>query len=150
MSEAQPHEPSAAKEPHPGGPPDTGQPHEEVRARRVEIVDAAGRVRVVLGEVDRPAHQAPSFGLVLFDEHGRRRVWAAVEETGPVLVFDHGGNIGIEVGIHDATPDSLHTGAYIMLNDGDGRPVLGWQVEADGSLTSLTDDDPTPEHPVDE
>lgn len=105
-----------------------------VRARRVEVVDDEGRLRAVLGEVARPAQQAPSFGLVLYDEHGRARLWAAVEDTGPVLVLDQDGNVGVEVGVHDPNDDTDHVGAYIVLNDADGTPAAGWRVEADGTV----------------
>lgn len=111
-----------------------------VRASRVEIVDADGQVRAVLGEVSRPDYLASSFGLALFDADGRRRLRMAVEATGPVVVFDQAGNIGVEVGVHDPTPDALHVGAYLVMGDAGGTAVAGWRVEDDGSVTPYTGD----------
>lgn len=111
-----------------------------VRANRVEIVDADGQVRAVLGEVSRPAYLASSFGLALFGADRRRRLRVAVEATGPVVVFDHAGNIGVELGVHDPSLDALHVGAYLVVGDADGTDVAGWRVEDDGSVTPYSGD----------
>jgi hypothetical protein len=50
-----------------------------VRADRVEVVDAEGRVRVVLGMlVDNV------FGMALLDALGRERAWLLVDDAGGV------------------------------------------------------------------
>lgn len=106
-----------------------------VRVGRIEVVDADGKLRAVLGEVSRPTYDASSFGLALFDAEGRRRLRLAVDDAGPVLVLDQGGNIGVELGVHDPELDAIHTGAYLLVADADGTEVAGWRVEADGSVT---------------
>ena len=98
--------------------------------RRLELVDARGRTRIVLGDLGPGA----GTGIALLDDDGRRRLIASLDEGGPVLVFDQGGNIRLEVGVHDAVPDAVHVGPYAMLNDGDGRPALAVFVGANGSL----------------
>ncbi len=110
-------------------------PPASVQARRFELVDDDGRVLAVLGLLDGRPGRAPA-GLALFDEHGRARVWMALGDDGPALVFDQGGNDVVHLGVSDPGPDALHVGAHLHLSDRHGRPVLGWRVEADGSLTA--------------
>ena len=105
-----------------------------VRATRVEVVDPGGRIRAVLGPLDTPNPAAPVFGLALLDEGGRPRVWLSLDATGPAAVFDLAGNNIITLGVNDPTPDALHVGGYLHVTDLDGTPVLGWQVEEDGSV----------------
>lgn len=105
-----------------------------VRATRVEVVDEGGRIRAVLGPLDTPNPAAPVFGLALLDGDGRPRVWLSLDATGPAVVFDLAGNNIITLGVNDATPDALHVGGYLHVTDLDGTPVLGWQVEEDGSV----------------
>ena len=105
-----------------------------VRANRVELVDQDGAVRAVLGQLDSPDPGAPVFGLALLDEAGRQRVWLSLDGSGPVLVFDLAGNNVITLGVNDPTADALHVGGYLHVADLDGTPVLGWQVEEDGSV----------------
>ncbi|HEV7887620.1 MAG TPA: hypothetical protein VGO92_08680 [Acidimicrobiales bacterium] len=104
-----------------------------VRATRVEVVDEAGHVRAVLGPLDTPDPASPVFGLTLLDEAGRPRVWLTLDGTGPSMVFDLAGNNIISLGVNDPTADALHVGGYLHVTDLDGTPVLGWQVEEDGS-----------------
>lgn len=105
-----------------------------VRTTRVELVDQGGAVRAVLGQLDSPDPDAPVFGLALLDEAGRQRVWLSVDGSGPTLVFDLAGNNVITLGVNDPTADALHVGGYLHVADLDGTPVLGWQVEEDGSV----------------
>jgi hypothetical protein len=107
---------------------------EVVRATRVEIVDHDGRVRAVLGPLESPDPTTDVFGLALVDEVGRQRVWVSLDGAGPALVFDLAGNNAITFGVNDPTADALHVGAYLHVSDLDGTPVLGWQVEEDGSV----------------
>lgn len=104
-----------------------------VRATRVEVVDPGGRVRAVLGSLDTPNPAMPVFGLALVDEGGRPRVWLSLDDNGPAAVFDLAGNNIITLGVNDPTPDALHVGGYLHVTDLDGTPVLGWQVDEDGS-----------------
>jgi hypothetical protein len=105
-----------------------------VRATRVELVDGHGQVRAVLGSLDTPDPASPVFGLALVDGAGRPRVWVALDATGPALVFDLAGNNIISLGVNDPTADALHVGGYLHVTDLDGTPVLGWQVEEDGTV----------------
>jgi hypothetical protein len=105
-----------------------------VRTTRIEVVDTDGKVRAILGPLDTPDQTSPVFGLALLDPAGRPRVWLAVDDTGPALVFDHAGNNIITLGVNDSTADALHVGGYLHVTDLDGTPVLGWQVEEDGSV----------------
>lgn len=107
---------------------------EVVRARRVELVDSAGKVRAVLGSLDTPDPDTAVFGLALLDESGKTRAWLSLDDRGPAAVFDLAGNNIITVGVNDPTPDALHVGAYLHVADLDGTPVYGWQVGEDGSV----------------
>ena len=112
-------------------------PAEVVRARRIELVDSHGRVRAVVGEL--PGGAPPgSFGLCVFDAEAEARVWLALEPSGPLLVFDQDGNIALQLGVNDAEPDGLHTGAHLFLASADGEPRVGWRIE--GSSVRHTGD----------
>lgn len=108
-----------------------------VRASRFEVVDDEGRVRAVLGRLDTIPGRPPDIGLTLLDAEGRRRLWVAIEPTGPVVVLDQGGNAAVELGVHDAVEDGSHVGAYIVVADRDGRPAAGWRVADDGTVTDF-------------
>lgn len=108
-----------------------------VRASRFEVVDGEGRVRAVLGMLDTVPGRDPDVGLVLLDQQGRRRLWVAIEPTGPVVVVDQDGNIAVELGVHDVIDEAGHVGAYLVVADRDGRAVAGWRVEDDGTVTDL-------------
>ena len=106
-----------------------------VRAERFELVGQEGRILAVLGALDTPDPTGhPPVGLALFDAGGRQRVWLTLDDSGPALIFDLGGNNAITFGVNDPAADALHVGAYLHVADVDGTPVLGWQVEEDGSV----------------
>lgn len=88
-----------------------------LRARRLELVDTTGAVRVVAGELATGGH-----GVAVLDLAGHARVWVALEPTGPAIVVSQNGNIVAEAGAHDATDDALQVGAYAYLADPDGVP----------------------------
>lgn len=108
-----------------------------MRASRFEVVDGEGRVRAVLGLLDTVPGGDPDVGLVLLDQQGRRRLWVAIEPTGPVVVVDQDGNIAFELGVHDPDDEGGHVGAYLVVADRDGRPAAGWRVDDDGTVTDL-------------
>jgi hypothetical protein len=108
---------------------------EVLQTRRIEVVDEQNRVRLVLGLLRRSEGAEGAFGLSILDTTGRVRVWLALEETGPTLVFDESGNAVLQLGVDDPSPDSLRTGSFLHLGDAAGRPVLSWQVDSDGTLT---------------
>lgn len=111
-------------------------PVEVVRARRFELVDADGAVRAVLGDLG--AGRGEVFGLALLGAQGWARVRIELGPLGPTVALDQDGNDVIALGVHDAVADALRPGAHLQLSDRHGRPVLGWQVEADGSMTVRT------------
>jgi hypothetical protein len=83
-----------------------------VRGRRLELVDEQGRIRVTAG-----ALRTGGYGIALLDVGGHPRAWLALEPTGPVVVLTRAGEIEVEVGVHDPTPDALHVGGYLHLTD---------------------------------
>lgn len=105
------------------------------QTERVEVVDAEGRVRLVLGDVGNPERPGEVFGVAIVDPAGRQRAWLALDESGAALVFDRTGNASVELGVHDGTGQATVSGAYLQLSDVDGRPVMGWRVDDDGSVT---------------
>ena len=106
-----------------------------LRAERVEVVDGDGRIRLVLGDIGNPQRPGEVFGVALVDAEGRQRVWLALDDSGAALAFDHTGNNVVELGVDDGTGEATVSGAYLYLSDIDGRPVLGWRVDDDGSVT---------------
>ena len=73
-----------AGEPGAAGP--AAQLTEEIRVKRLVLVDEAGKVRAALGVDDAGP------GLFLFDEAGKQRADLAVIDAGPgLLLFDDGG-----------------------------------------------------------
>lgn len=91
---------------------------EVVRGRAVEIVDAAGRIRITLDAVN----SKPS--LWLYDDAGHRRLGLAVGAFGTpeIMLADAQGatRIGLSVGLEHA--------AEIRLTDMSGRPRIGLWV----------------------
>lgn len=116
-------------------PPDDEQ---VLRTRRLEIVDAQGRVRAVVGDLAPASADSPDFGLALLDGQGARRAWLSLGPQGPVVGLDHNGNTVAEMGVTDAGGDALGTGAYLVLSDAAGALAIGWWVEEDGSVTIRT------------
>lgn len=109
-----------------------------VRGRRLEIIDAEGRVRAVVGDLAPVEADAPDFGLALLDAQGARRAWVSLGPHGPAVGLDHSGNSVAEMGVTDAGGDALGTGAYLVLSDATGGLAIGWWVEEDGSVTIRT------------
>lgn len=106
-----------------------------VRARRVELVDAEGRLRGVLGEVQPArAHAAPVVGAEFYLPDGEPRVSIGMQEGRAWVTIEMGGNIRIHAGVNDATTEAVDETAYLYLNDADGAPLLGWRVTDDGHL----------------
>lgn len=116
------------------------RPNDEpvVRTQRLEIVDAEGRVRVVVGDLAPEEANSPDFGLALLDDQGAHRAWLSLGPDGPVVGLDHAGNTVAELGVIDSGGDALGTGAYLVLSDPTGALAIGWWVEDDGSVTIRT------------
>lgn len=107
-----------------------------VSTDRVEVVDAGGRVRLVLGDIGHPERPGEVFGVALLDHTGRQRAWLALDDNGPAFGLDRHGNAVVELGVDDGTGDVVRRGAYFHLADADGRPVVGWQVDDDGTVVT--------------
>ncbi|HUP68625.1 MAG TPA: hypothetical protein VM142_02300 [Acidimicrobiales bacterium] len=118
----------------PNPPPD----EQVVRTQRLEIVDAEGRLRAVVGDLAPAQSDSPDFGIALLDEHGARRAWLSLGPHGPMVGLDHSGNTVAEMGVTDPGGDALGTGAYLVLSDNTGGLAIGWWVEEDGSVTIRT------------
>ena len=100
----------------------------EVRARRLVLVDAAGRERAVL----RMVEDAP--GLVLRDAAGKTRAVLDVDEDGPGLaLFDAAGKGCAGLGVHKDGP-------VLRLFDVDGKTRAGLGVHKSGSGLYLYDE----------
>jgi hypothetical protein len=107
-----------------------------ISVERVEIVDDGGRVRLVLGDIGNPDHPGEVFGIALLDDAGRQRAWLALDDSGVALALDRNGNAVVELGVDDGTGEVVRSGAYLHLSDGDGRPMVGWQVDDDGTVVT--------------
>ncbi len=105
-----------------------------LQAERVEVVDAEGRVRLVLGDIGHPDRPGEVFGVAVVDPGGRQRAWLALDDSGAALVFDRTGNAAVELGVQDGTGESTVSGGYLQLSDVDGTPVIGWRVDDDGGV----------------
>lgn len=103
---------------------------EILRCSRLEVLDATGRPRIVLGDLAPTA----GFGIAVLDEQSGRRIVASLDDGGPVIAFDLDGTIVLEVGVHDATDDATHVGPYALVNDATGRTVLGVRVDERGEV----------------
>ncbi|MHB8467988.1 MAG: hypothetical protein ACYDH6_19870 [Acidimicrobiales bacterium] len=115
----------------PGMPP----PSQTIRAERIEIVDQAGHVRLIVGDLGLPSTPGAPYGVAVLDDRGRQRLWIGLHDTGPALVVEREGNMAVQLGVDDDTPDAMHVGAYLHLANEHGDPAATWRVESDGSVT---------------
>ncbi|HEX7167498.1 MAG TPA: hypothetical protein VF230_11015 [Acidimicrobiales bacterium] len=76
-----------------------------VRTRRIEVVDAEGRVRVVVGNV---GVTDDIFGLVVRNGYGRDRVWMLAQERVAEVGLDHGGNTVAALSVSDEGDPALY------------------------------------------
>lgn len=97
-----------------------GRRRSTVRAARVEIVDEAGRVRVVLGQLPGGA-----VGLTILDGDGTTCIYAALDPSGPAIALGNGGTVRAEVGVHQGDGEVWVDGPYAFLADPDGVPIEG-------------------------
>ena len=114
--------------------PDESGHEPPLRVRRLEVVDEQGRPRAVIGEVGSDGMGHPTYGIELVDRLGHSRVSLAVDSTGPVLMFDQGGNNAIYLGVHDEETAAVTPGAYLSLCDSNGDLAIGCRVHLDGSV----------------
>lgn len=105
-----------------------------VRTRRVELTDAEGRVRGVLGELEPNGGGERPVGLSLYTPEGERRVSVLVGREGAWALFEQGGNAVAQLGLYERTSNAFDTRVFLHLSDVDGTPVIRWRVADDGSL----------------
>lgn len=114
--------------------PDDQPDHDVVRTRRLEVLDARGTPRIVVGDLAGSPGSGEVFGLAVLDRSGRHRAWLSLDGNGVNLCFDRNGNAVLELGVHDDEGEAVEGGAYVQLSDVDGRPALGWSVDDDGAV----------------
>lgn len=105
-----------------------------VQARRVELVDADGAIRGVLGELPTPDPRGEVFGLSLLTESGSPRVTLGVDADGGWVVLELEGNILVQLGVNEVDSDAVDARAVVHISDADGTPLIRWRVTDDGSL----------------
>jgi hypothetical protein len=93
---------------------------EVVRARRIELVDAEGRTRLLLGDLGQWPGGGEMVGLSMRDEHGHERLLLGLDALGPSLAFVEEGNVVLHLAVDDAAPGG---GASLSMADSRGRPV---------------------------
>lgn len=104
-----------------------------VRARRIELIGVDGQVRAVIKEEsDAQDDSCPSVTVGLLDRDGRERLGLALTGAGATISFARAGNDRLVLGVDDP-PEASVPGAYLVLCDARGVPVLGWRVDDDGS-----------------
>lgn len=110
-----------------------------VRARRYELVDDDGRLRAVIGRLDRATEQAyPTYGLALVGDDGATyRAEFAMDPSGVSLSIELDGNELVALGVSDPGADANRVGAHLRLSDLDGTGVLHWEVLEDGRVVSV-------------
>jgi hypothetical protein len=108
--------------------------YDALRAERFEVHDSAGHLRAVFGQLDNKPGSGDIFGVSLRSPDGSERVALTLDDTGPALVFLTDGNIAVQIGVNDAVLPHDHVGAYVVVADGAGTPLLRLWVAGDGSL----------------
>ncbi|HEX7167547.1 MAG TPA: hypothetical protein VF230_11260 [Acidimicrobiales bacterium] len=79
---------------------------EVVRARRVEVMDREGRVRVVIGDVS--VNDEELFGVVVRNALGRDRAWMLAQEVVAEIGLDHAGDTIAALTVSDDGAGSLY------------------------------------------
>lgn len=106
------------------------------RVERVEVVDATGTVRAVLGVLGVTHEDGEIHGLQLRDAMGAIRLELAVHDVaGPRLTFISEGNEVLIIGTADARGDIAMPGPFVSLVHDDVDRSLLWRLDARG-LTS--------------
>lgn|GEM_PF-6356826 len=83
---------------------------EVLRARRIELVDDKGFVRMVLAGEDHNGDAAQAPTIELLDDEGVR-AWLSIGDGGPELAFTAGGNVVLDLGHLDDSANG--PGPYI-------------------------------------
>lgn len=80
-----------------------------LRTRRVEVVDEAGRVRVVIGKLG-PTPDGAVYGLAVLNEHGRHHIWVVSDGLWAEVGLDHEGNTVAAFSVSDTGEPNLFLG----------------------------------------
>lgn len=105
-----------------------------VQASRFELVDPAGNVRAVIGQLGAGAGSGEMYGLSLRDEAGTERLALTLDAHGPTLVFLQVGNVALQLGVDDPVLPGDHAGAFVTIATREGRPLLKLRAARDGTL----------------
>jgi hypothetical protein len=124
-----------------------------VRTRRVEVIDAHDRVRIVVGEIENVGpYDLPRFGLRLLGPDGGTRAEVTEDAHGVELTVIASENEVLKLGADDprtlVADDGHHPsympagqysevsepGAYLILCDLDGGPRLSWRIGEDRTV----------------
>lgn len=92
-----------------------------IRSTRFELVDSAGRVRAVLGNIWQRGDYAP--GLAVFDRQGHERVSTALHPSGPQMSFALHGNCVLDIGVHDPGPEDGPGDTFVVIATSGGETV---------------------------
>ena len=96
-----------------------------IQARKLEIVDENGKVRIRLGSADA------GYGLVVYDDQGRFRATLTDAPLGAVSQLNKdGGSIKLM---------AMKNGCGITMRDGDGKPRAIILQQKEGSKIMLKD-----------
>ncbi len=103
------------------------------RARRFEVLDEAGQVRVVLGRFNGAGPGQGYYGVELYDASGSARAWLFDEHDGTQLCLTTGGNQVLAIETGDVATET-DAGPSITLCDPSGAPVLWCRVDERGRV----------------
>ena len=121
---------------------------EVVRTRRVEVLDARDRVRIVIGQ--QPglgAQDLPGFGITVLGPNGSVQADLVGDAAGAKLSFLSSGNTALELGADDlntlvadrggtdllyapagtGASEVVSPGPFIVFCEPDGTPLIEWR-----------------------
>ncbi|MDQ1437701.1 MAG: hypothetical protein QOK43_1330 [Acidimicrobiaceae bacterium] len=114
---------------------------EVLAAGRFELVDPAGRVRAVVGDLATSAGEWWP-GVALVDEAGSERVQLVLTDLGPLVSFAEEGNVVLEAGVADRrSPEARLPGPFAVMCEPGGEAVCGLRVDGDGQVALIEPDD---------
>jgi hypothetical protein len=105
---------------------------EVVQARRFEVLDEGGHVRVVLGQTGSGRAGVEAIGLELCEPGGSPRLAVLLTEFGPSVTVMAAGNVVAAFGHDDPHAEVIGSGAFLQLMTSEGAPAVLWRVLSDG------------------
>jgi hypothetical protein len=100
-----------------------------LQTERVEVVDGAGRVRLVVGDLAPRRGTDCLPGVALRDREGAERASLFLRNEGPELSFAMAGDDALVLGVDDEGGEATRPGPYLQLLDAEGSAVHGWRVD---------------------